>query len=96
MNVPMLKTYVELALQYLPWERVGAMVGSLILSQAKAGKPDILAKVKRYISKARAQLAVLEAALADDLITTEEAQAVMSAWADGAPTPAGVEAKVGA
>lgn len=96
MNVPLLKTYVELALQYLPWERVGAMVGSLILSQAKAGNPEILAKVKRYISKARSQLVVLEAALADDRITADEARAVMDAWADGAPTPAGVEAKAGA
>ncbi len=95
MNFPLLKTYVELALQYLPLERVGAMIGSLVLSQAKEGKPEVLARVKRYIAKARHQLAVLEAALADDRITTEEARACLDAWAEGSPTPAEIEKKAG-
>jgi hypothetical protein len=95
MNMPMLKSYVELAVKSLPWERVGAIVGSLILQAAQSKSPEVLARAKRYIAKAKAQLVLLDAALADDRISTEEARAVMDAWADGAPTPIDIETKAG-
>jgi hypothetical protein len=95
MNMPMLKSYIEMAVKVLPWERVGAIVGSLILSAARTGNPEVLAKVKRYLKKASQQLLLIQAAVADDVITADEAKAIMDAWADGAPTPIDIETKAG-
>jgi len=90
----LLRGVVKAAVKALPWERIAAILISLVLRAIQKREPEKMAKAKRFIGKTAHQLAVLAAVVEDDTLTADEAKALLRAWSRGEDTPEGIEAKV--